>query len=303
MKKCHSRWDAVLLRGLTALMLITGAWVLTSCKDDKGLTEGDPNYFTSSRGQFTATLSDATTLYLLPGNGAGTATLTYDGSNPRHWQSETTATVSVTTYQGSLTLPETISANGQTYTLTGIGEQALMGCRSLTSLVLPQTVQTLGEGAFAICVGLTSITLPEGISEIPTGCFGYCTKLTSADVPSSVKTLGEMAYYGCSGLTSVTLPEGLTTIGRMAFFDCSKLTEITIPSSVTRIGSQVFGGRSATDRSKIAAYHMRSATPPTLEGTLYEAQEGVEPVVYVPAGAGAAYRSAAGWSELTIEEE
>ena len=154
MKKCHSRWDAVLLRGLTALMLITGAWVLTSCKDDKGLTEGDPNYFTSSRGQFTATLSDATTLYLLPGNGAGTATLTYDGSNPRHWQSETTATVSVTTYQGSLTLPETVSANGQTYTLTGIGEEALMGCRSLTSVTLPNTIQWLGEGWIRTSFGI-----------------------------------------------------------------------------------------------------------------------------------------------------
>ena len=123
MKMCHSRWDATLLRGLTVLMLITGAWVLTSCKDDSGLTEGDPNYFTSSRGQFTATLSDGTTLYLLAGDGAGTATLTYDGSNPRHWQSETTATVSVTTYQGDLTLPETVSANGKTYdvyTTTGV---------------------------------------------------------------------------------------------------------------------------------------------------------------------------------------
>ena len=303
MKKCLLKWDARAVKAVTVLMLWTGAWGLTSCKDDDGLTAGDPNYFTTSRGQFTATLDDKTTLYLLPGATAGTAVLTYDGDNPTHWQSPTTATVSVTTYAGDLTLPETVTANGQSYRLTAIGNEAMMGCRSLTSLVLPQTVQTLGEGAFAICVGLTSITLPEGISEIPTGCFGYCTKLTSADVPSSVKALGEMAYYGCSGLTSVTLPEGLTTIGRMAFFDCSKLTEITIPSSVTRIGSQVFGGRSATDRSKIAAYHMRSATPPTLEGTLYEAQEGVEPVVYVPAGAGAAYRSAAGWSELTIEEE
>lgn len=100
--------------------------------------------------------------------------LTYDGDNPTHWQSPTTATVSVTTYAGDLTLPETVTANGQSYRLTAIGNEAMMGCRSLTSLVLPQTVQTLGEGAFAICVGLTSITLPEGISEIPTGCFGYC---------------------------------------------------------------------------------------------------------------------------------
>ena len=243
MKMCHSRWDATLLRGLTVLMLITGAWVLTSCKDDSGLTEGDPNYFTSSRGQFTATLSDGTTLYLLAGDGAGTATLTYDGSNPRHWQSETTATVSVTTYQGDLTLPETVSANGKTYTLTGIGEEALMGCRSLTSVTLPNTIQWLGEGAFAVCRGLTSITIPEGVTEIPIGCFGYCSVLTTANLPASVTTIAKMAFDGCSGMTSITLPANLKRIGEMAFFDCSKLTAITIPASVTSIGNRAFGGR------------------------------------------------------------
>lgn len=291
------------MKGLTVLMLSTGVWALTSCKDDDGLTAGDPNYFTSSRGQFTATLDDNTTLYLLPGTTAGTATLTYDGDNPRHWQSESTATINVTTYTGDLVLPETVSANGQTYRLTAIGEQAMMGCRTLTTLELPATVQTIGDGAFAICVGLTAINIPEGVTEIPEGCFGYCTKLTAANLPSSVTKVGEMAYYGCSALTAVTLPEGLQSIGAMAFFDCSKLTEITIPSTVTTIGDKAFGGRSDTDRSKIAAYHMKSVTPPTLEGTLYEAQSGVDPVIYVPAGALSAYQSAPGWSELTIEEE
>ena len=253
--------------------------MLTSCKDDSGLTEGDPNYFTSSRGQFTATLSDGTTLYLLAGDGAGTATLTYDGSNPRHWQSETTATVSVTTYQGDLTLPETVSANGKTYTLTGIGEEALMGCRSLTSVTLPNTIQWLGEGAFAICRGLTSITIPEGVTEIPIGCFGYCSMLTTANLPASVTTIAKMAFDGCSGMTSITLPANLKRIGEMAFFDCSKLTAITIPASVTSIGNRAFGGRNATLKSKITEYHMQSATPPTLEGVLYEAQDGVSPII------------------------
>ena len=150
MRKCFLRLDASVMKVLSAMMLLSGMQMLTSCKDDDGLTQGDPNYFTSSRGQFTATLDDNTTLFLLPGSTIGTATLTYDGSNPRHWQSETTATVNVTTYQGNLTLPETVSANGKTYTLTAIGDEAMMGCRALTSLVLPSTIKTLGEGAFAI---------------------------------------------------------------------------------------------------------------------------------------------------------
>lgn len=301
MKKSILKGNSLLTKGLAVLML-SGAFALTSCKDDDGLTAGDPNYFTSSRGQFTATLSDGTTLFLLP-NGAGTATLTYDGNNPRHWQSESTATVSVTTYQGALTLPETFTANGQTYRLTGIGEEAMMGCRALTSLTLPSSVQSLGDGAFAICTTLTSVNIPDGVGSIPEGCFGYCPKLNNVTLPSSVKSIGKMAFYGCSGMEAITLNEGLTSIGERAFFDCSNLTSITIPSTVTSIGNRAFGGRSASDRSQIAAYYMKSTTPPALQGTLYEAQEGVNPVIYVPAGCVAAYKAAAGWSSLTIEEE
>ena len=51
MKKCLLKWDARAVKAVTALMLWTGAWGLTSCKDDDGLTAGDPNYFTTSRGQ------------------------------------------------------------------------------------------------------------------------------------------------------------------------------------------------------------------------------------------------------------
>ena len=300
MKKCHFRWDAVLMKSLAMLLLVGGTWALTSCKDDDGLTEGDPNYFTSSRGQFTATLADGTTLYLLPGGGSNVM-LTYDGNNPRHWQSESTATVNVTTYTGNLDLTQAI--NGGLYTLTAIGEQAMMGCRSLTSLVLPASVQTFGEGAFAICTTLASINIPEGITLIPVGCFGYCPKLNNVTLPSSVIVIDKMGFFGCSGMTAITLNEGLTTIGERAFFDCSKLTSITIPSTVTYIGDRAFGGRSATDRSQIDAYHMKSMVPPTLQGTLYEAQDGVNPVIYVPAGALDAYKNAPGWSSLNIQEE
>ena len=302
MKKRNLKLDACLAKGLSVLMLFAGVWTVSSCDDD-GLTEGDANYFTSSRGQFTATIEDGTTLFLLPGGVGNTATLTYDGSNPRHWQSSTTATVSVTTYSGDLTLPETVTANGQTYTLTSIGEQAFMGCRSLVSVSLPNTVQSFGEGAFAICNTLTTVNIPEGITELPVGCFGYCPKLTTFTLPSSLKTIGKMAFYGCSGMTTITLPEGLQTIGEMAFFECSKLTEITIPQSVTRIGDLAFGGRDNANRSMIEFYHVRATTPPTLEGTLYQAQEGLSPVIYVPAGCVDAYKAAPGWSLLTIEEE
>ncbi|MBR1548024.1 MAG: leucine-rich repeat domain-containing protein [Prevotella sp.] len=299
-----------------ALMAGLAVLALTACSDDDGLSAGDPDYFTSSRGQFTATIDDGnggeTTLFLIPGTTPGTAVVTYDGSNPRHWQAEQTATVRVGTYQNELVIPETVTAGGATYTITGIGAEAFTGCRvytangvtywnGLTAVTLPESVATIGDGAFAL-TDVADINIPQAVTSLPMGCFGNCTKLASITVPAHVRTIGQMAYYGCSGATSLTLEEGVEHIGEMAFFDCNKLTEVTIPASVKTIGNMAFGGRE-NRRSKVAAYHMLPTTPPVLEGTLYQAAEGIAPIVYVPVGTAAAYQTAAGWSELNIEEE
>lgn len=308
MKTSLLRLEFPFFKSLMMLVLCMGAAVLSSCSDDKGLTEGDPNYFTTSRGQFTATLSDGTTLYLIPGVVEGTATVTFDGDKPLHWQSQSNTTVNVTTYQGDLVIPETVTgSDGNTYTITAIGEEAFMGCRELTSVQLPSTVQTLGEGAFAICIALTNANIPEGVTELPVGCFGYCRALTSVTLPSTLKSVGKMAFYGCVALetSSFTLPEGLETIGEQTFSECTggKFTEITIPSTVTHIGDKAFGGRKSGYCPRIATYHMKATTPPALDGVLFQARDGVNPVIKVPAGAKEAYQSAAGWSSLTIEEE
>ncbi len=304
------------LKCRTASMLpLIGMWLagglLCACDDD-GLSEGDVNYFTASRGQFTATLEDGTTLFLIPGMTPGTAVVTFDGSNPRHWQSESTATVRVGTYQDALVIPETVTVGGATYTITGIGDEAFTGCRvytangvtywnGLSSVTLPETVAFFGLGAFAIS-DVTMVNIPQAVTILPESCFADCTKMADIQVPSHVKTIGKMAYYGCTGATNITLAEGVETIGEMAFFDCNKLTEVTIPSTVKSIGNLAFGGRESR-RSKIAAYHLSAANPPVLEGTLYQADASVEPVIYVPAGSLAAYQSAEGWNSLNIEEE
>lgn len=308
MKTSLLRLEFPFFKGLMMLVLCMGAAVLSSCSDDKGLTEGDPNYFTTSRGQFTATLSDGTTLYLIPGVVEGTATVTFDGDKPLHWQSESSRDINVTTYQGDLVIPETVTgSDGNTYTITAIGDEAFMGCRQLISVQLPNTIQTLGEGAFAICIALTDVNIPEGVTELPVGCFGNCGKLNAVTLPSTLKVINKMAFYGCKEIetSSFTLPEGLETIGEHSFSECtgSNFKKIIIPSTVTRIGDKAFGGRKSDNCPCIAEYHMKATTPPALDGVLFQARDGVNPVIIVPAGAKEAYEAAPGWSLLTIVEE
>ena len=110
--------------------------------------------------------------------------------------------------------------------MTTIGGYAFNGCRSLTSVELPNSVTSIGERAFSRCEGLTSIVIPNSVTTIGYGAFEYCEGLTSVEIPNSVTTIGNSAFSGCSGLTSVVIPNSVTSIGGSAFYGCSNLTTI-----------------------------------------------------------------------------
>ena len=142
-------------------------------------------------------------------------------------------------YAGNITIPATIVHNGQTYTVTSIGDYAFASCY-ITSVYIPDSVTSIGDNAFANCSGLTSVTIPDGVTSIGDYAFYFCFRLTSVTIPDGVTTIGEYAFRYCTGLTSVTIPDGVTTIGEYAFSYCTGLTSVTIPGSVTSIGGDAF---------------------------------------------------------------
>ena len=122
-------------------------------------------------------------------------------------------------YTGSVTIPESVTYNRKTYSVTSIGVYAFDTCKKLTSVTIPESVTSIDDWAFFGCTGLTSVT-----------------------IPNSVVTIGYYALGSCSGLTSVTIGNGVTSISMKAFDDCSALTSIDIPNSVTSIGVYAFSG-------------------------------------------------------------
>ena len=136
----------------------------------------------------------------------------------------------------SITLPESV---------TTIGDRVFLRCSSLTSITLPDSVTTIGDLAFCVCSSLTSITLPDSVTTIGVRAFSGCSSLKSITLPDSLTTIGVRAFRGCSSLRSITLPNSLKTIGDEAFCNCSSLTSITLPDSVTTIGDEAFSGCSS----------------------------------------------------------
>ena len=160
-----------------------------------------------------------------------TVAVTYQGIYYSEYKNE---------YTGSVTIPESVTNGGKTYSVTSIGYDAFEDCTGLTSVTIPNSVTTIRDGAFSGCSSLTSVTIGNSVTTIREGTFSGCSSLTSVTIGNSVTTIGDYAFSGCSGLTSVTIPNSVTSIGDEAFSYCTGLTSITIPNSVKSIGGEAF---------------------------------------------------------------
>lgn len=55
-----------------------------------------------------------------------------------------------------------------------IGREAFAGCRSLTSISIPNSVTCIEYGAFENCIGLASIIVPNSVMRVTVGVFHGC---------------------------------------------------------------------------------------------------------------------------------
>lgn len=145
-------------------------------------------------------------------------------------------------YSGNVVIPDTVTYNGQTYTVETIGYDAFRDCENLISVSVPNTVTRIYDRAFYNCGALTSVTLPENISFINEELFYNCSSLTSVNIPKSVEQIGKYAFYGCSSLTSITIPDNVTWINNEAFYNCSSLVSVTFGNKLSRIWDSAFRG-------------------------------------------------------------
>lgn len=175
-------------------------------------------------------------------------------------------------YAGDITIPETVTYNGMTYSVTGIGYMAFYNCSSLTSVTIGNSVTSIGDNAFSKCTGLTNIIIPNSVTKIYGEAFSDCSGLTSITMPNSVTVIEGLAFAGCYGLEEIivesgnpvydsrdncnaiietasntlvsgckntVIPNTVTAIYG-AFVGISTLTNIEIPNSVTFIGHGAF---------------------------------------------------------------
>ena len=204
------------------------------------------------------------------GNGTyetdGIALYTTDGGTLLCYPSGRTAS-SYTVKDGTLEIaPYAFLGGGQTDGLTQ---------DYLTSVTLPDSVETIRHDAFAYCAVLTEINLPEGLYTIGEDAFLGCYELPEVTIPSTVFSIGAEAFSACYSLSAIhvaagnesykdidgvlytadgstlvlfpamagstcTVAKGTKKIAAYAFSWCTDLTEVTLPDGLTTIGSYAY---------------------------------------------------------------
>ena len=181
----------------------------------------------------------------------------------------------------SITIPNTIES---------IGGGAFENCVNLKYISLPPSVKEIGGSMCKGCTSLSEIKLNTTITEIPGDAFYGCTSLHEVVMTSGVKKIGVGAFQNCSTLVSVDL--GLVEIiGPSAFANCTLLGDITFPGNVRLIDIYAFYG------CPLKEIYLKHCTPPFNE-MAFEAKCWEKTTVYVPFGCSDNYykEKKYGWS-------
>jgi hypothetical protein len=182
----------------------------------------------------------------------------------------------------SITIPEKVDCDGNTYVIKRIGTSAFEDCYALTSVTIPNSITSIYSYAFKNCQSLNSINIPKSVVFIKPDAFsnsgiyndesnwedsvlyiGDCLIQAKRGltgyyaIKEGTRLIANNAFAG-SGITSTTIPNTVTDIG-VGAFQYSALTSIIIPNGVTKIWGLAF-------------YHCTSLKSVTLPNSITQIQ-------------------------------
>lgn len=159
-------------------------------------------------------------------------------------------------YSGDAVIPETVTYNDVTYSVTTIRKNAFTGC-SLNSIEIPSSITKICQEAFyngkATSVKIKDLAAWCNInfeSDFKTNPLSTASHLFLNDeeihdlvIPEGVKAINGHAFYYFSGLTSVKIPSSVTSIGTECFAYCLGIKTIEIGDNTSQEAATVLGGR------------------------------------------------------------
>ena len=217
-----------------------------------------------------------------------------------------------------VTIPQTVTDQGTEYKVTAIGYQAFSD-KQLTQVTFsntpttPSNVTSIGEDAFYLSQ-LDSVDIPNSVTSIGQRAFGE-SRITELTLPNSITTISQWAFSR-NNYTELTIPASVDSIGYQAFYENTNLKLVTVeavspptldPNAFdgsplnqidvvvpevaideyrdpdngwTRFKSIIIGTFTDTDNG--IKYVIKSSSPPEVEITDYDNDDGTATVVNIP---------------------
>ena len=167
------------------------------------------------------------------------------------------ANLSITTTN----IPETVTYNETTYSVTSIEEWAFYNCSSLTSVTIANSVISIGNGAFYNCRSLTYISIGNSLTYIGYDAFYNCSSLNTLNFNAiNCNDFYNLSPFFDCPITTINIGDSVQRIPNRFAKELSSLTSVNIGNNVTSIGNKAFEGCSFLQNVTCLA-----TTPPTLE--------------------------------------
>ena len=182
-----------------------------------------------------------------------------------------------TSYYGAVNIPDEVTYQETTYSVTAIAQSAFENCVGITSVTIPSSMTFIGLRAFKGCSGLITLNynatncsiewyyyeahwlygctslvvlnIGAGVETIPNyfvyNYVNYGNDYTHAItgtvvIPNTVTSIGNYAFHNCRHIGSVTIGNSVENIGTYAFYNCSNMGSVTIGTSVSNIETYAF---------------------------------------------------------------
>lgn len=141
-------------------------------------------------------------------------------------------------YRGNVTIPATITYEGNKYMVTAIGAGAFNGSKGLRTVTLPGTLTTVEGPAFVGCDSLMEPVLNPSI-------FVRMPRLYAGKyvIPYRTATIAPGAFEDCKLMMNVVMYDGITEIGDRAFYGCKILKQLELPKTLVKVGTEALDGR------------------------------------------------------------
>lgn len=171
-----------------------------------------------------------------------------------------------------------LNADGESYTLVGIGEY--VG----TVINIPATyegkpVTAITTGAFKFNGEIVEVYIPDSVVEMGESAFSRCSNLQIISIGAGITSVPKFAFTGCAA-TEVVIPDTVTSIDYTAFWDCELLETIKLGDGIKELGASYdsyygeirFGGFADFDGCKSLVKIVVDDDHPTfttIDGNLY----------------------------------